>query len=275
MTAGSVYRSVLLVSIVAVSACSSGGDTSNSQRSAQASSTATASTTTTDPLIVTSSITDGSALAQAVAWTATTSAPATTSRVEFLIDGVLSWTELRAPWVFNDDPGVLHPWLLGVGPHVLTVRAFTFRQDPAEATANVTVTSGAEIPVALVGTFTRMVSAEDVARTQPQRPPADKGLSLPAGVWTARFQPDGSIVLDDPNGSGITEAMRGTDDGVLSLEGSVSWRESKDRQGFFCEPEPTGQYRWSVSGSALVIDGGQQQCADRDSVFVGSWTRSQ
>jgi len=54
----------------------------------------------------------------------------------------------------------------------------------------------------------------------------------------------------------------------------VNWREPKDRQGGFCEPEVPGQYHWSVSGRALTITGDDKKCADRDSVFIGTWTQS-
>ena len=101
------------------------------------------------PFSVTSSITNGSTLSGAVPWTATPSQ--TVSSVAFSIDGVVKWTELTAPYVFNGDGKTLDTTTLTDGSHVLKVVATTSAGAKAEVSATVTVANGAPPPTA---TFT-------------------------------------------------------------------------------------------------------------------------
>jgi hypothetical protein len=223
-------------------------------------------------LTVKSSIPAGSSLSQPVAWIATPSSTAGLDHVDFLIDGAVSWTEYKTPYTFNDDGNRLQPWLLGLGPHILTVRAVTSTGGQAISTARVTVTAGPEVPATLAGTFTRSVTPADVARVDGYRTEADAKIgTTPIGVWTAYFEPSGLLVFDDPIGSGGNEAFSATLGGPLKMDGPVNWRESKDRQGFFCEQEMAGQYRWTMAGHTLTITGDDRRCADRDAVFIGTW----
>jgi hypothetical protein len=263
------YAPVLLIAFAlsGVTACGS------SAASGTARPTAAAPTATTTTLSVSSSIADGAILAEPVAWTAT--ANAGLSRVDFLVDGSVKWTEYKTPYFFNDDGNLLHPWLLGIGAHVLTVKAVGADGAQASSSAHVTVPAAPQVPASLAGAFTRSVSAADYARTDPYRTPADANIGhAPDGVWTAHFQPNGLIVFDDPKGSGGDEAFSGTSAGILGLDGPVNWLEAKDRWGSFCEKEAPGQYHWSVAGHTLTITGDDKKCADRDSVFIGSWTQS-
>jgi hypothetical protein len=221
-------------------------------------------------LAVTSSIADGSHLAEPVAWTAEPTG-GKVDHVDFVIDGTVRWTESKAPYVFNDDGNLLHPYLLGKGPHDLTVDAVTVRGAHVGSTSHVTVTMGPQVAAPLAGTFTRSVVAADVARTQDYRHYAPS--TLPTGAWEAVFEPKGVIAFYDPTGSGIDEALRALGDGTLHIDGVVNWPESKGRQGEMCIAEKPGLFRWSISGNALTITGDPRTCADRDSVLVGKWTR--
>ena len=226
----------------------------------------------TPALVVTSSIADGSTLTEPVAWTAT--ANSGLSQVEYLVDGVSKWTEYKSPYFFNDDGNLLHPWLLGAGAHVLTVRAVATSGAIASSLAHVTVTTGPAVPSTLAGTFTRSVVAADYARTEAYRTQADINIGqAPEGVWTAHLLPTGLLLFDDPKGSGGSEALSATADGMLRMGGPVNWMVAKDRWGSFCEKERPGEYRWSVSGHILTITGSEKKCADRDSVFIGTWTQ--
>jgi hypothetical protein len=216
-------------------------------------------------LSITSSIPEGSSLSQPVAWIATPSSIAGIDHVDFLIDGSVSWTEHKTPYTFNDDGNRLQPWLLSLGSHVLTVRVVTSSGAQASSIAHVTVTTGPQAPAALDLTFTRTVTAADVARVAIYRTEVDaKGGILPTGVWTAHFEPTGLLVFGDPNGSGGNEAFSATLGGLLNMDGPVNWRESTDRQGGFCALEAPGQYRWSIAGRTLTITGDDRRCADRD-----------
>ena len=54
-------------------------------------------------------------------WIATPSDVGNTAKVEFLVDGVVKWSEASSPYQFNGDPyGTL---VLPAGPHTLQVRA--------------------------------------------------------------------------------------------------------------------------------------------------------
>jgi hypothetical protein len=266
-----VRRWLIGLSVPMLAAACGSGQATVAVTSAQPTTTvAAAATSTPTTLSVTSSIADGSSLAEPVAWTATPSSLDGIEHVDFLVDGVVKWTENKTPYFFNDDYNLLHPWLLGLGAHVLTVQAVTQSGAQANSTAHVTVTAGPQVPAALAGTFTRSVTPEDIARTQAYR----TGGHVPPGMWTARFQPTGLIVFDDPNGSGGDEALRATPTGALALGGPVNWLETKDRRGGFCEPEVPGLYHWSVTGRTLTITGDDKKCADRDAVFIGNWTQS-
>jgi hypothetical protein len=218
---------------------------------------------------------DGSSLSQPVAWTATPSTIFGLDRVDFLIDGSVRWTEYQAPYTFNEFGNRLQPWLLGLGAHDLTVRAYASGGALATSTAHVTVTTGPQVPSALAGTFTRSVTPEDVARVEVYRTKADANTGImPTGIWSVHFQPNGLLVYDDPKGSGGNEAFSATAAGTLNVDGPVYWREAEDRQGSFCEQESPGQYHWSITGHTLVITGEDRKCADRDALFIGRWAQT-
>jgi hypothetical protein len=253
-----------LVSLVVVTGCGS---------SATGGSEQATSTPTIAAFSVASSILNGATLSEPIAWTAT--ATAMLSRVDFLVDGAVKWTEYKTPYFFNDDGNLLHPWLLGAGPHLLTTRGVATSGAQASSSAHVTVTAGPQVPAALAGTFARSVTAADYARTAGYRTQTDINIGqAPDGVWTAHFQPKGLILFDDPKGSGGTEALSATPGGTLTMGGPVNWLVHKDRQGNFCQKEAPGQYHWSVAGRTLTITGDEKKCADRDSVFIGNWTQT-
>jgi Hypothetical glycosyl hydrolase family 15/Bacterial Ig domain len=87
---------------------------------------------------VASSIGDGVTLTQPVQWEATVSG-ATATRVEFLIDGALAWTERTAPYRYDTDSGVLDPTTLSDGAHTLGLKAYTSDSRVAESMVRVTI----------------------------------------------------------------------------------------------------------------------------------------
>jgi Hypothetical glycosyl hydrolase family 15/Bacterial Ig domain len=95
-----------------------------------------ANASTTPSFSVTSSITSGATLADAVSWQATPSQSA--SQVDFYIDGSLRWTERAAPYVFNGDGNTLDTGTLTNGSHVLKVVA-TASSNGATAEASTAV----------------------------------------------------------------------------------------------------------------------------------------
>jgi hypothetical protein len=225
-------------------------------------------------LHVISSITDRAVLSDPVRWTAQPVGMPSgdgVARVEFLIDGRLVWTEHGAPYFFNDDYNHLYPWVLGTGQHHLAIRLVTVYGRSASTTAQVTVRSG---PAAtLHGNYVRRVTATDVQRTQALRnEPADQ--TPPAGTWRLHVAADGVFFFDDPQGGGGSEAFAALPHGTLTMEGPVNWLEPTRRQGSFCGVEPSGAYRWALHGTTLTLAVRRDRCADRNSIFTGTWTRA-
>jgi hypothetical protein len=224
---------------------------------------------------VLSSISDGAELSNAVQWTATPVGVPDTDvvSVQFIIDARVRWTELQPPYVFNGDGNDLFPWVLGPGAHSLAVRVVTTSGRIASTAASVTVSAELPVPIALIGTFTRDVTAAKVRRTQAFRhEPADE--VLPAGVWRLQVARDGVIRFDDPDGGGGDEAFTATPGGMLTLQGPANWLLPPDRQGGFCGLEPIGVYGWATRGSSLVLTPRHDSCADRNSMFTGDWKRT-
>jgi hypothetical protein len=96
---------------------------------------------------VSSSINDGATLSGSLIWTATPNGSAV-SKVTFLIDGVVRWTEAFSPYFFNGDPsGALDTSTLTDGAHVLAVIVYATDGRTASASSSVTVANGSTSPV--------------------------------------------------------------------------------------------------------------------------------
>ncbi len=105
-----------------------------------------AATPTTIPIAVKSSIIDGSTLTGNVMWKADTTG-FDISKVDFLIDGVLKWTENTAPYQFNGDPdGVLETTLLTNGSHTFMVKATSSSGAVSSSSSTVTVSNISTTP---------------------------------------------------------------------------------------------------------------------------------
>ena len=91
------------------------------------------------PLAIASeTLSDNQTVSGYVDWETITSGP-TPSRVEFLIDGTVAWTEHSAPYVFGGDGGTWDTTTVADGTHVLTVRAYSNDGQEAEETISVYV----------------------------------------------------------------------------------------------------------------------------------------
>jgi hypothetical protein len=97
------------------------------------------------PFAVGSSIANGATIAGSLAWTASPSG-SLVSKVEFLIDGAVRWTESLSPYQFNGDNSVLDTSRLSNGGHVLTVIAYTTDGRTASASSSVTVANNVTPP---------------------------------------------------------------------------------------------------------------------------------
>jgi hypothetical protein len=120
-------------------------------RTATASSSVTVSNSTSTqpppppPYTVSSSVANGSTLSGSVTWTATPSA--TTTKVDFVVDGAVKWTDSAAPYQYNGDPsGVLNTTTLTNAGHTLAVAAYASDGRTATASSSVTVSNTTTSP---------------------------------------------------------------------------------------------------------------------------------
>jgi hypothetical protein len=229
---------------------------------------------------VTSTIKDGAVLSAALPWQASVEAGAadSVSRVEFVVDGKVRWTERSEPYVFDDDGQLLTPWLLGNGAHVLSVRAVAGSGADGVATARVTVRASTAANAQLAGTYHRQVTSADGQRVAAYRTP-DKGAFgdvPPLGDWTIKVLVGGRIEGHDPIEPTVPFEEPFTVSGNrLRLYGPAVWMQPDPSEpDLFCEPEQPSDYVWRLSGTTLTISAVQKACADRDMVMVGSWTRT-
>jgi hypothetical protein len=95
--------------------------------------------------------TPGSTFGGIIVWEASVSG-GTPTRVEFLIDGALKWTEGAAPYRYNGDTGTLDTRTLSDGTHTFTVRAFA--STGQAYTSNSTMTIANRAPSLAVTTST-------------------------------------------------------------------------------------------------------------------------
>jgi hypothetical protein len=269
---GAAFAAVVLTACVGTS---SSGDTN------LPSSSGTPPSPSLSPPTVTMSIADHARLTHAVAWQVmvNTASDDAVQEVDFLVDGTQKWIENQPPYFFDDDDQVLTPWLLGEGKHVLTAHVVTLDGASADATANVTVRVDVSRNRIIAGTYRRRVTPADQRRVESYRVPSKGafGNVSPTGTWTLHIGANGEIVGVDPSGDAsnpFVEPFTLTASS-MRLYGPAIWRQpNPDEPSLFCEPEQPSDYTWSVSGDSLTIRNVQKVCADRDIVFVGTWTKA-
>ena len=115
-------------------------------KTASTSATVSVSNTVKPPppasFMTTSSIANGATLSGSVTWTASPSG-ATVSKVDFLVDGTVKWTEKLSPYYFNGDGSKLDTTTLSNGGHTLAVNAYSTDGQKATASSTVTISNSA------------------------------------------------------------------------------------------------------------------------------------
>jgi hypothetical protein len=91
---------------------------------------------------------DGMTLSGSVAWTATPSNTTATTKVEFLIDGTVKWTERVSPYYYNGDGNQLDTTTLVNGSHTLKVKAYRSDGKVTSVSATVSVSKTSTAPLA-------------------------------------------------------------------------------------------------------------------------------
>ena len=267
---------VAVVAVAMTAACgggSSGAGSAQPSRSPEASAPASLSVSMTIP--------DGSILSRAVPWqvTAKGANSDSVSEVRFGVDGRTLWVEHNPPFFFDDDYQLLPPWLLGAGAHTLTAQVRTIDGATSTATAHVTVQVDLTAEKRLAGTYRRVVTPADQRRAESYRVPSKGafGDETPTGLWLLRITSNGEIAGVNPPDDWASAFIEpySLNGSTMTLYGAAVWRQSSPKSpSVFCEPERPSDYTVSMSGSSLTITNQQKVCADRDIVFVGTWTRT-
>jgi len=159
-----------------------------------------------------------------VIWTATpTGSPV---RVEFLIDGVLAWTESASPYQFNGDPsGTLNTTTLTNSSHQLKVRAVYSDNTTAEKIVTVTVsnisTQKFTLGVTLVKTATTYGTGTGTVTSNPI------GITNCASICSTSYDSGTSVTLNatpssDSSFAGWSGSCSGTGSATVLVDANKS-----------------------------------------------------
>lgn len=217
-----------------------------------------------------------------IRWIARPTHPGNVSRVDFLVDGKLIWTEHGAPYVFGGDEGGAHmgflftSWL-SPGRHGFTARATYSSGNHASDKVVARVKSSPSPPSALAGSWTRKVTQDDLKKSGPDGPPL--------GQWHLVFDRVGAWHLD-PLGSGLLNAVQ-IGNASLTVYAPIQLAPLKDGRGGVTryghhnigghdcyDDGPFGTYTWSVAGNKLTLTGVSEKCGNRAAIWEGVWTRT-
>jgi hypothetical protein len=224
------------------------------------------------------SIAEGAELTDPVRWQArVTGVPAgDVVSVRFLIDGKVRHLERQAPYLFAGRGNLLLPGTVGPGSHVFAVDVtLTGGHRLTAASTAVVPATAPGIPRQVLGRWTRTVTPAEVARTQSFRNPAD-GAPLPTGTWQVRIGADGVARYTGPTPAHDLTAgqVRFEPGGRLVVGNQIPNFPHASKGGFCAGTAGDGIYHWSLHGHALTVRVvSDQQCADRNSFWNGTFTR--
>jgi hypothetical protein len=219
--------------------------------------------------------------------------PSQIKRVEFLIDGNVVWIEHHKPYVYGDDHGSHHGYLvtswLSPGVHRFAVRAVSTSDATALDTVSARVLPPPVVPSRLAGTWERTIP--DTSAAPKAGSPGNPSETLtPAGRYTITFDPrwiqdvfpcDSSPCrYNDKSGGGgefVSDWTPGTK--TFEVRGPVTFRLPVGNYrlgGWWCWMDgPTATYTWSMNEDALTLApvGGHDACRIRGFIWSGRWTR--
>jgi hypothetical protein len=245
------------------------------------------------PIRVTSTLDGKTAVPSRIRWIAHPTIPASQiTEVDFLIDGKLRWIDTEPlpgdRYVYGgadnlQTEGFLVTTWLTPGEHHFTVRVpYTKAVD----TVTARVLPAPQPPAALVGAWTRVVTAREAANAPPQY-----GGAPPVGRWKLIFDRVGAWELSPVVGSGVVNQYDGEPGiihvyapiemaplgscGVFLCTGGISRFGYQHIVGTDCTwSGPFGTYKWTVTGATLTLTAIQEGCPDRGDVWGGTWTRA-
>jgi hypothetical protein len=236
---------------------------------------------------VTSTLDGRKALPMRIRWIAEPRIPASqVADVEFRIDGTLRWIEHTAPYVYGGDnngadEGFLFTSWLTPGEHRFTASVTDMNGLKSSDTVTARVLPAQRPPVALVGTWTRVVTARDAQKAQTQ-----PGGGPPLGTWKLVFDRVGVWELD-PKGGGVVDGYD-AEPGIIHVYAPIQMTPPIGQGGISrfghhiytsggtdcTDAGPFGTYRWSVTGATLTLAPIHEGCSGRGALWEGSWTRT-
>ena len=206
------------------------------------------------------------------------SAPGQAASVQYLIDGHPAWTEKEAPYYYGGNDGSYGNWLvtsfLTPGLHTFTVQAITITGRKATDTVKARVVAAPPPPTNLAGTWSRMVTPDDLKKAEP---------GPPAGRWTFHVTSVGwggdgtgaSTGGDVPGWSGQDRwDVRYLPNGNVVMGPEVV-TPAQQSEGF-CGIDPLGTWTLvlSADNQSMRLDPvGTDPCSDRVAIMQGTWTR--
>jgi hypothetical protein len=130
--------------------------------------------------------------------------------------------------------------------------------------------SAAPAAVGATGTYTRDLTASDIARTDGFRQEGTNQAAPAPGALTLKVA-DGQISVTDETGFEVAELSKLGDDASLEIQSYVDPSKAS-----FCGPEApqNASYTWKLDGDTLTQSAVEYRCADRNSMLTGAWTRS-
>jgi hypothetical protein len=239
---------------------------------------------------VTSTLDGKTVLPIRIRWIAHPRLPASqVAEVDFLIDGKLRWREQNAPFVYGGDhdgtnPGFLITTWLTPGEHRFTTSVTGTNDTKTADTVTARVLPAPQPPAALVGTWTRVVTAQDAQKDAPQY-----GGTGPLGSWKLVFDRVGAWELD-PKGGGLVNEYD-AEPGILHVYAPIQMTAPTSTPGQAgtsrfghhiytaggtdcTNAGPFGTYKWAVTGKTLTLTAIHEGCPDRAAVWEGVWTRT-
>jgi hypothetical protein len=231
------------------------------------------------PLTVTSTLDRKTVLPHRIHWLAAPSVPsAQVSRVDFLIDGKIRWTEHSAPYAYGNDGNWLVTSWLTPGMHRFTAKATAANGRTASDTVRARVLPTPAPPHELSGTrWARTFTAGQL------------GPGTPVGTWEVTIDGTGWKIKDPLAGGNYIDVAYLSPDmlesrgGIWTRNPTAAEKAGKTAQiqegnGWCPDTNTPVDYRWAVTGTTLNLTlVGTDHCGDpgnnESSVWAGAWTR--
>lgn len=204
-------------------------------------------------------------------WTARPSVPSSAvAEVDFLIDGRLGWTEMRAPYFYGDDGNWLVTTFLRSGSHRFTVRLTTVAGKTASDTVTARVVQAPAPPASLAGKWQHTVTAADVAHATSSQPP-------PTGSWKLTIGRVGWQMTDPQGGGGAFDVVYLANGGLQMRPTIETPPYPNPANGGFCadtDPLATWTAKTSADGKTMTLRPAvHDRCGDRVAILAGTWRR--